>query len=84
MDRQAQPERTVDDGRRRRWRGPSGARSSRSEPISFASASLFFKTSRIYRATDRVQKVLVLTAMDSRLIKASPFTGISPVGLNVR
>jgi CreA protein len=56
----------------------------KSEVIGFASASLFFKTFRIYRAVDPEKNVLVYTVISSKLINGSPFNSISvvPAGVN--
>jgi CreA protein len=51
----------------------------KSEVIGFASASLFFKTFRIYRAVDKEKKVLVYTVVSTKLINGSPFNSISVV-----
>ena len=49
------------------------------EVIGFASASVFFKTFRIYRAVDAEKKVLVYTVVSTKLINGSPFNSISVV-----
>ena len=51
----------------------------KSEVIGFASASLFFKTFRIYRAVDAEKNVLVYTVISTKLINGSPFNSISVV-----
>jgi CreA protein len=55
----------------------------KSEVIGFASASLFFKTFRIYRAVDTEKNVLVYTVVSTKLINGSPFNSISVVPANV-
>jgi CreA protein len=55
----------------------------KSEVIGFASASLFFKTFRIYRAVDAEKNVLVYTVVSTKLINGSPFNSISVVPANV-
>ena len=54
----------------------------KSEVIGFASASLFFKTFRIYRAVDADKNVLVYTVVSTKLINGSPFNSISVVPAN--
>jgi CreA protein len=54
----------------------------KSEVIGFASASLFFKTFRIYRAVDAEKNVLVYTVVSTKLINGSPFNSISVVPAN--
>jgi CreA protein len=54
----------------------------KSEVIGFASASLFFKTFRIYRAVDVEKNVLVYTVVSTKLINGSPFNSISVVPAN--
>ena len=53
------------------------------EVIGFASASLFFKTFRIYRAVDAEKNVLVYTVVSTKLINGSPFNSISVVPAGV-
>ena len=55
----------------------------KSEMIGFASASLFFKTFRIYRAVDAEKNVLVYTVISTKLINGSPFNSISVVPAGV-
>jgi CreA protein len=55
----------------------------KSEVIGFASASLFFKTFRIYRAVDTEKNVLVYTVVSTKLINGSPYNSISVVPANV-
>jgi CreA protein len=54
----------------------------KSEVIGFASASLFFKTFRIYRAVDAEKNVLVYTVISTKLINGSPYNSISVVPAN--
>jgi CreA protein len=54
----------------------------KSEAIGFASASLFFKTFRIYRAVDAEKNVLVYTVVSTKLINGSPYNSISVVPAN--
>jgi CreA protein len=54
----------------------------KSEVIGFASASLFFKTFRIYRAVDAEKNVLAYTVVSTKLINGSPYNSISVVPAN--
>ena len=56
----------------------------KSEVIGFASASLFFKASRIHRAMDTEKNVLVYTVISTKLINGSPFNSISVVPVEGR
>lgn len=56
----------------------------KSEVIGFVSASLFFKTFRIYRSVDTEKSVLVYTVISTKLINGSPFNSISVVPVGVR
>src|SRR5208283_4841896 len=49
------------------------------ELVAFSSASLFFKTFRIYRTLDPEKHVLVYTVISTKLINGSPFNSISVV-----
>jgi CreA protein len=55
----------------------------KSDLIGWASASLFFKAFRIYRAVDAEKNVLVYTVVSTKLINGSPFNSISVVPANV-
>jgi CreA protein len=56
----------------------------KSDLIGWASASLFFKSFRIYRAVDAEKNVLVYTVVSTKLINGSPFNSISVVPAGVR
>jgi CreA protein len=55
----------------------------KSDLIGWASASLFFKSFRIYRAVDAEKNVLVYTVISTKLINGSPFNSISVVPAGV-
>jgi CreA protein len=56
----------------------------KSDLIGWASASIFFKSFRIYRAVDAEKNVLVYTVVSVKLINGSPFNSISVVPVGVR
>ena len=56
----------------------------KSEVITFTSASLFFKTFQIHRASDAEKNVLVYTVVSTELINGSPFNSISVVPAGIR
>ena len=59
---------------------PEGARrGERGEQIWEASASLFFKETRVQRFVDEQQQVLVYLAWSTRLVEGSPFNAVAVV-----